>query len=108
MACCKKKLSTVSSTEVLTGGAKAASIIESTPDLGNSNSRRNFNTRNAKQDKMVGTSRMRFVCTTPGSATLCSTIQKMKVKGQVESLLNEIVCTTPGSATLINRFVKHT
>jgi len=70
MAFCKKRLSTISTTEVLTGGARAASIIESTPDSGNCNRCRNFNTRSAKLDRMVGTSLMRFVCTTPGSATL--------------------------------------
>jgi hypothetical protein len=55
---------------VLTGGARAASIIASFPLSGVCNMRRRFSTENANQDRLSGKSRMMFVCTTPGSATL--------------------------------------
>lgn len=65
-----KQISTKTTKNVLTGGAKAASIIESFPRSGDCNRRRRFSTKYANQDRHAGTSRMMLVFTIPGSATL--------------------------------------
>lgn len=53
-----------------TGGARAASRIDSTPFSGDCKSPRSFKMVNAKREREEGTSRMILVFTTPGSAAL--------------------------------------
>lgn len=62
---------------ILTGGARAASIIELIPHSGVCNRHKSPRNLYAKQDIIDGTSRMMLVCTTPGSTALfCKTQQK--------------------------------
>lgn len=60
----------ISVKQKLTGEARAASRIEPTPCSGDCKRPRSFSTRNAKEERQEGISRMMLVSTAPGSAAL--------------------------------------
>lgn len=73
----------------LTGGERAASIIELMPCSGVCNRPINLRTLNARPDRIEGTSRIMLVCTTPGSTALQQSQTQEKLSDSVEQIHNQ-------------------